>query len=763
MTNLTPNLSISPVNTNQKSILSRLMATEDIVVEHRTHIETAYFDIKNRILVLPKWKNMSNELYDMFVGHEVGHALYTPMYDASGRDLIQIINDIAGPGGNKTMVKSLLNVVEDARIERKMQIKFPGLKRDFVTAYHDLHAIRNFFGIVENEDTSERSFGDRINLHFKIGNQIHVPFDTSETDIVERIATSDTFDDVVEIVKDLYPTCKKEQDAMQPEDGDQNHDMSDDDRDDADNNEQQNKVGQGDENEDGDTDDSSASNDQGEDGQSEGQGDDGQSETSESQDGNGQDQDQSGDDVSGGSGTPEGDLDSETESSGVSTQDNFNESMKDFNDNYTDNHYAELGKYNVNEWIIPIDETYKGLEVKHRENATFATSADTLRKRLTAKVSKGASMLAKQFEMKKAADTHARTSTAKTGVLDTLKVCKYKVSDDVFKRNAVITEGKNHGLVMFVDWSGSMSQELGATLEQLYMMIIFCRKVNIPFDVYAFSSQTPWRRAWSYDNENLEKCPITTEIDEDDEIHIQPTRGMCLYHLATSGAKQRKTIEMLNGIAMLHTCYAGRAMTYTDRYDAEMPDISLPRHLDLGGTPLDDCIVLAADIVNQFRNKHKLQIVHSVFLTDGESHTGCTNYKTHLRTNRKTFDLARRNCGQTKSLLEWFTAQTNAKTIGIFLTKKVSQALRKCRNIQWDDQSKMKKIWNKEKFLNAGKSDGYSELFVIKSDTTIDNGQMDNLAADASFAKIRSAFTKSQTKSATSRTLLNRLAELISA
>jgi hypothetical protein len=114
-------------------------------------------------------------------------------------------------------------------------------------------------------------------------------------------------------------------------------------------------------------------------------------------------------------------------------------------------------------------------------------------------------------------------------------------------------------------------------------------------------------------------------------------------------------------------------------------------------------------------------------------------------------------------LLEWFTAQTNAKTIGIFLTKRVSQALRKCCNTQWDEQAKMKKLWNKEKFLNAGKSGGYSELFVIKSDTTIDNGQMDNLAADASFAKIRSAFTKSQTKSATSRTLLNRLAELISA
>ncbi len=36
------------------------------------------FDTKNRILYLPIWQNMTGIIYDLLVGHEVGHALYTP-------------------------------------------------------------------------------------------------------------------------------------------------------------------------------------------------------------------------------------------------------------------------------------------------------------------------------------------------------------------------------------------------------------------------------------------------------------------------------------------------------------------------------------------------------------------------------------------------------------------------------------------------------------------------------------------------------------
>ena len=68
----------STVRTTSKDILARCMAMEDIIVEHRHDVDTAYFDVTNRILCLPIWQDMDNAMYDMLVGHEVSHALHTP-------------------------------------------------------------------------------------------------------------------------------------------------------------------------------------------------------------------------------------------------------------------------------------------------------------------------------------------------------------------------------------------------------------------------------------------------------------------------------------------------------------------------------------------------------------------------------------------------------------------------------------------------------------------------------------------------------------
>ena len=58
-----------------KSQLAKLLATEDLVVEHK-QVETASFNVETRVLILPLWEKASNSVYDMLVGHEVGHALF---------------------------------------------------------------------------------------------------------------------------------------------------------------------------------------------------------------------------------------------------------------------------------------------------------------------------------------------------------------------------------------------------------------------------------------------------------------------------------------------------------------------------------------------------------------------------------------------------------------------------------------------------------------------------------------------------------------
>ena len=90
-----------------KSQLAKLLATEDLVVEHKK-VETACFNVHTRVLTLPMWDKASDAVYDLLVGHEVGHALFTP--DENW------LEKVAVP-------PQFVNVVEDARIEKMMKKK----------------------------------------------------------------------------------------------------------------------------------------------------------------------------------------------------------------------------------------------------------------------------------------------------------------------------------------------------------------------------------------------------------------------------------------------------------------------------------------------------------------------------------------------------------------------------------------------------------------------------------------------------------------
>jgi hypothetical protein len=120
----------------QKSQLAKLLATENLTVQHQK-ISTAKFDPQNRVLYLPIWQNMTGIIYDLLVGHEVGHALYTP---AEGW------HDAVTDEDKNRNYKNFLNVVEDARIEKKVKRRYPGLNSAFRMAYHELN-LRDFFGI----------------------------------------------------------------------------------------------------------------------------------------------------------------------------------------------------------------------------------------------------------------------------------------------------------------------------------------------------------------------------------------------------------------------------------------------------------------------------------------------------------------------------------------------------------------------------------------------------------------------------------------
>ena len=135
-----------------KEKLAKLLATEDLDVQHQ-QVETAYFDVKSRTLVLPTWKDMPNHLYDLLVGHEVGHALFTPTSEERLKKAY------------KKTSKACINILEDARIEKLVKKRYPGLRKQFFSGYSHL-VEKDFFGL-SKRPISDMNILDRINLYFK--------------------------------------------------------------------------------------------------------------------------------------------------------------------------------------------------------------------------------------------------------------------------------------------------------------------------------------------------------------------------------------------------------------------------------------------------------------------------------------------------------------------------------------------------------------------------------------------------------------------
>ena len=101
-------------NRQKKTSLAKLLATEDISV-HVKKVSTASFDIKNRELSLPDWKDMSSDTLDMLIGHEVGHALYSP---------IELLEGLTAPdtGERRSAALESFNSNLDLFIERIEQV-----------------------------------------------------------------------------------------------------------------------------------------------------------------------------------------------------------------------------------------------------------------------------------------------------------------------------------------------------------------------------------------------------------------------------------------------------------------------------------------------------------------------------------------------------------------------------------------------------------------------------------------------------------------
>ena len=182
----------------KKNTIAKLLAEEDIFVVHK-QMPTAYFDVKNRELGLPIWKeNTMTEIEEeLLICHEIGHALYTPLDMMEGAALRKIEH-------------SVVNVLEDARIEKKVKNRYLGTVRIFNAGYESLIK-KDFFG-TSTKEIGKMNLIDRINLHFK--NHTDVPFAANETVWVDKAGKTETPDEVLDLAEELIAWMAENPESM---------------------------------------------------------------------------------------------------------------------------------------------------------------------------------------------------------------------------------------------------------------------------------------------------------------------------------------------------------------------------------------------------------------------------------------------------------------------------------------------------------------------------------------------------------------------
>ena len=745
------------------STLAKLLAEEDISVVHKK-VPTAAFDVKRRELILPQWKEMPKTIQDLMTLHEVGHALWTSL------DMLDKMRE-------RKIEKSFVNVIEDARIEKMVQSRYAGSRKIFRLGYAQLIA-QNFFK-TQGKDVNRLNLIDRINLYFKKTPDIQ--FTPEEQVWVNRVAACKTEDDVLNTAEELYKWMQENpesQEQEQPESQDESmidysdewdedgeeidQDMESSDESESSDEETEVTEGAEDESEDGEETEASSTEESDEDGE----------ETEEQETVNSK---------GAGADTP----------MTATTDDASSESAKQMLDEESPElGYYQVPKANLKNIIVRYDEIMKELDQywsttypRDYETSKVFYGNDITKLKLESK--KTISYMVKEFEMKKAAEQYARASTSKTGKLDLSKVHTYKYNDDLFAKVTTLPGATNHGMVIFLDWSGSMWNNLEGTVKQLYNLLWFCQRVKIPFEVYAFSDH--YRRA-GYENGSK-------EYYQKPRVNDLAIEGL---HLLNFFSSNMSTNEFNEAMVKFHTLVG--TVTHRQSYYChdDRPFLSCPRGYDLYGTPLDTAILVAMDVLPKFKSETGVQKVNTIFLTDGESQAIdwyidiptdeyddreyrhnrlerrndmiVTDPVTGKKLRHKSFrnyynydDYSQKRTAFFLSLLKQRVPDMNV--VGFFIAGSGRNGTVAKRTLQekfgydCDIKSIRKELKNNN--VAVCKSAGYDEYYILPSmDIDLENKGIE-VEVGASKSALKSAFKKNSTSKTLNRPLLNKFIGMV--
>ena len=782
-------VSVSPaLNNSAHNTLAKLMASENIKISHDHTARTASFDTQSRMLTLPIWDGMPREVVEMLIAHEVGHALHTP---TTADEIMGAINAIDAT--NPVVVKDFLNICEDVRIEKEIKNKFPGIRRQFSKGYLWMEQ-NGFFGTL----TRSMSFADRANTHFKAGGYVGY-FNPTEQSILDEMIATKSWDDVVAVAKRLYDYCTPDQQGE----------------------EEQEQAGK-------------SEPQQGQQGQSD-QSDGGGEGTPSGEKCEGNADSAKGSKPSDGKGKQGGNKKPQRPSTAQNQESALD---KKVSTDCLGIKYVEFPKMNLDALIFDCKAIEKQLDItttkvnaerKAQAGQTYnpmAYIADEYGSSLYnefAKDSRGFILqLVRQFEMKMNADIVQRTSQSRTGNLDMRKIHAYRFIDDMFLRNEEISAGKNHGIVFYLDWSASMQGTLNNTITQMLAIVEFCRMVNIPYEVFAFSTRTACEELGKRGDDLPENQIYTLVKNAKGEDYWNKVEGITAKYdsIQTSG----NDFGLLNFFSsrqskLSHRTMAARLLQFSDLYDNKYSSrnkkqmgqtqemVTKCRHLSnlyseiqennswlsLDGTPLVQAVSSMVHIIPKFRAKYNLQVISAVFLSDGEASGSPFNLECKYVMNAKQTDQVykqeelvivhngkeyrqspqmyhgsmNRGINGWDSFLQTMRIILGINTVGFYIMHDSGRRLActiedvSVARLTKDDVAKLVKDFKSEGFVSLQRK-GFDEYFIMKSDTeSVTNEDMfeDVKAGDIKVAA--KAFRDGQRSKVTSRIVLSKISSVL--
>ena len=360
---------------------------------------------------------------------------------------------------------------------------------------------------------------------------------------------------------------------------------------------------------------------------------------------------------------------------------------------------------------------------------------------------------------------------AKTGILNPNKLHSYKFNEDLFLRSEVITAGKNHGFLMYIDWSGSMHDQMANTIDQLMILALFCKKINVPFDAYAFSDVYGERDGSERYVSRMHKWEKNVTGD------LGINGSFRLLHLVSSTLSSSKFQNSMIQLMRLRHGFPtdGRC----SQHRAE-----LPRKLRLGGTPLNETIISAIKQVPVFQKKHGVQIVNTVFLTDGQGHptrgtwdsdkedfSGGGNHYSSKEiivdpVTKIQYESDRSTHGTSVPFLKALKDRTSARVVGFYIApcntkKRFKQEITYSGVVNWSETDALWEKMKKESFIVVEDDLGYEQFYIVSSKSLRVQNEEVEIDSEMSKAKMKNTFIKQRRNKVGNKVLLGRFAEFV--